>query len=117
MERMLFGWCRDNPERVLSLDTPGSVKVCDNNRNLGCAWKAGCGETRTSGLGRGVRRPASARWRGASLLLYSPEPVAPGFRQDDGGLRGPPRVVRDHHPAGDYSDLDATLRAQRFVLG
>ena len=70
MQRKLYGWSRDNPERVFSLDTPGSVKVCDNNRNLGCAWKAGCGETRTSGLGRGVRRPTIARWRGASLLLY-----------------------------------------------
>jgi hypothetical protein len=69
MQRKLYGWSRDHPERVLSLDTPGSVKVCDNNRNLGCAWKAGCGETRTSGLGRGVRKPAAGRRRGVSLLL------------------------------------------------
>src|SRR5260370_18605802 len=99
MERMLFGWCRDNPERVLSLDTPGSVKVCDNNRNLGCAWKAGCGETRTSGLGRGVRRPTIARWRGASLLLYSAVALPSGLPPVDGDVRQAPRRIRLGHPA------------------
>jgi len=61
---------------------------------LGCAWKAGCGETRTSGLGRGVRKPAIGRWRGASLLLYPPESLIAGLCAHLGDLRDAPRLLR-----------------------
>src|SRR5262249_10662692 len=34
------------------------------------AWRAGCGETRTSGSERGMKKPASETGQGASSLLY-----------------------------------------------
>ena len=43
-------------------------------RGSGHAWRAGCGETRTSGSERAMKKPAPATGQGASSLLYSTGP-------------------------------------------
>ena len=40
----------------------------------GHAWRAGCGETRTSGSERGMKKPTPATGQGASSLLYLKTP-------------------------------------------
>ena len=49
---------------------PSPSHHCEGHPWLGHAWRAGCGETRTSGSEWGMKKPALATGQGASSLLY-----------------------------------------------
>ena len=55
--------------QVLGSDPRPRIVVRDT-RGASHAWRAGCGETRTSGSEWGMKKPASATGQGASSLLY-----------------------------------------------
>ena len=57
----------------------------------GHAWRAGCGETRTSGSERGMKKPAPATGQGASSLLYRKTPPSSHSTVPP---RAPPAPVR-----------------------
>lgn len=74
--RIPNGW--DDPDerfpqgsrQVLGSD-PRPRNTLRATRGFGHAWRAGCGETRTSGLERGMKKPDPATGQGGSSLLYT----------------------------------------------